>query len=121
MTEPLLTFSGAVHCRRSAEPLGLTLSGTAAGTPAEETLLAFSARAPGELPHELADVAVERGGLTPYRDGSGRRGGVIEAAAGHLPRAGATPFHAAIPPRPGPRGGRVLRGAAPRASARPAG
>ncbi len=81
MTEPLLTFSGAVHCRRSAEPLGLTLSGTAAGTPAEETLLAFSARAPGELPHELADVAVERLGLTHYRIASGTREWMIEAAA----------------------------------------
>src|SRR5258708_15475380 len=119
MTEPLLTFSGAVHCRRSAEPLGLTLSGTAAGTPAEETLLAFSARAPGELPHELADVAVERLGLTHYRIASGTREWVIEAAAGHPHPAVATPFYAAVSPPPVPPLGRVLWRAAPPPPPRP--
>jgi hypothetical protein len=108
MPEPLVRFHGAVSCRRPPGPLGLTLSGTAAGTPAERTVLVFSAAAPGEFPGELADARVERLDRNRYRIASGTREWVIEAAAVHVHREVATPFYAAIPPRPVPLSRRLL-------------
>jgi hypothetical protein len=108
MPERLLSFSGAVRCRRAAGVLGLTLTGAGAGSPAERTSLAFSAAAPEGFPGELIDPSVERLAGNRYRIASGAREWVIEAAAVHVHREVAAPFYEVIPPRPVPLARRML-------------
>jgi len=84
------------------------LSGVAAGAPAEQAVLAFSAPAPREFPDEIADAVIERTDPGRYRIASRTREWLIDAAAVHVHRAVATPFYAALPPRPVPPARRVL-------------
>jgi hypothetical protein len=102
MPEPLVTFRGAVRCRRAPGPLGLTLIGATPERPGETTALAFSAAAPAGFPDALEDAVVERLGANQYRIASPPREWVIAAAAVHLHREIAAQFYRAIPPRPVP-------------------
>jgi hypothetical protein len=108
MPERLATFCGVVHCRRGHTVPGLTLSGSTAETPEEPTALAFSARAPADLPATLQDAVVDHLGGAQYRIGAGQREWLIDAAAVHLHREIAVQFYRAIPPRPAPRTKRVF-------------
>ena len=99
MPEPVVSFRGAVRCRRASGPLGLTLIGGTPERPGETTALAFSAAAPAAFPDALDDVVVERLGANQYRICSPPREWVIAAAAVHLHREIAAQFYRAIPPR----------------------
>jgi len=103
MPEPVVTFRGAVSCRRTPGPLGLTLTGGTPERPGESTALAFSAAAPAGFPDALDNAVVERLGADRYRIASPPREWVIAATAVHLHREIAAQFYRAIPPRPVPR------------------
>jgi len=92
------SFKGTVSCRRTAAPLGLTLTGTSEQAP-ERLSLAFSGRAPEDLPQALIDASVERLDAGRYRIRSGAGEWTIEARAVHLHREIAGAFYAVIPPR----------------------
>ena len=98
MPETLLAFSGTVNCERGAGPLGLTLRG-AAGAAGEAHTLAFSGRAPADLPQTLVAPRVEVLGEGSYRILSGERVWPLAACAVHLSREVAVPFYRALPPR----------------------
>jgi hypothetical protein len=139
MPEPLTIFRGAVSATRSRHaPLGLTLTGSSAGSasePGEPTQLAFSGTAPATLPAELSDVTVSQpeggryrlsGALAAGESGArehnaGERGEwQLEARAAHLHHDVGAAFYRALPPRPVPWARRlgwelVLRLAASRA------
>jgi len=108
MPEPLVSFRGAVRCRRAPGPLGLTLIGATPERPGETTALAFSATAPDGFPEALEDAVVERLGANQYRIYSAPREWVIAATAVHLHREIAAQFYRAIPPRPVPPSRRWL-------------
>ena len=108
MPETLATFRGSVSCTRAALAPQLTLSGSTAESPGEETALGFSATAPPDCPATLQDVRVEHLGGTQYRISSGARAWLIESRAVHLHREVAGRFYRAIPPRPAPWRKRVF-------------
>ena len=94
-----IRFRGWVSCRRDGEgPLGLILVGRTMDRPDEVVHLAFSSRAPGDLPDALEDAIVERVGERRWRVASGGREWLLEGAA-HLHREIAGAFYRAIPPR----------------------
>lgn len=102
MPELLAAFRGPVSCTRAAGVPALTLSGTSAQAPGEETALAFSAATLPELPETLQDAVVEQLGGGRYRIVSAPREWLISASAAHLHRGVASEFYRAIPPRPVP-------------------
>jgi len=112
MPEPVVSFRGAVRCRRASGPLGLTLIGGTPERPGETTALAFSAAAPAGFPDALEDAVVEHLGANQYRIASPPREWVIAAAAVHLHREIAAQFYRAIPPRTVPAPKRWLSGVA---------
>jgi hypothetical protein len=105
----VVTFRGGVSCRRdSTGPLGLTLIGWTADHPDEKASLAFSGRAPDELPDVLEDPTVTQIDAARYRIVSAPREWVVEARSVHLHREVATSFYRAIPPRKVPWGRRLF-------------
>jgi hypothetical protein len=103
-----VTFRGGVSCRRDDGPLGLTLVGRTIDRPDELATLAFSARAPADLPEALEDVTVEQLDAGRYRLRSGGREWIVAAPAIHLHREVAAVFFRAITPRPVPWSKRVF-------------
>jgi hypothetical protein len=101
-------FRGAVHCRREAGPLGLTLSGRSADHPEELLTLGFAATAPAALPGDLEDAVVERNAAGRYRIASAAGEWLLDAGSVHLHREVADAFYRAIPPRPAPLLRRLL-------------
>ncbi len=109
MLKPLVAFHGPVAVQRqNAGALGLTLVGTAGEGPAEPTSLAFSGKAPGDLPLTLADPKVVAAGATRYLLESAAREWPLEAAATHLHHDVSTAFYRALPPRHVPLARRCL-------------
>ena len=97
-----IRFQGWTSCRRDGEgPLGLILVGSTVDYPDEVVHLAFSCRAPRDLPDALEDATVEPLGERRWRIASGASEWVLECAA-HLHREVAAAFYRAIPPRPVP-------------------
>jgi hypothetical protein len=117
MSEPLVSFRGTVTAVRAEHaPLGLTLTGTSAGSApqgGEPTQLAFSGAAPAALPAELRDVAVTRPDgsrftLSGAGSGGGRGEWQLEARAAHLHHDIGAVFYRALPPRPVPWSRRLM-------------
>jgi hypothetical protein len=105
----VVTFRGGVSCRRDTNgPLGLTLIGWTADRPDERASVAFSGRAPGNLPEVLEDPTVYRIDERRYRIASTSREWIVEAAAVHVHREIAASFYRAIPPRTAPWSKRLL-------------
>jgi hypothetical protein len=111
MPLPLASFRGTVTAVRAAHtPLGLTLSGTSAGSSGqagEPTQLAFSGVAPAALPAVLHELAVSQPDGSRYRlSGTGSAGEAgewqLEARAAHLHHDVGAAFYRALPPRPVP-------------------
>jgi hypothetical protein len=99
----IVTFRGGVSCRRDSNgPLGLTLIGWTADHPDERAVVAFSGRAPDNLPDVLEDPTIYRVDERRYRISSAPREWLVEATAVHLHREIATSFYRAIPPRTAP-------------------
>lgn len=117
MSKPLASFRGAVTASRAEHaPLGLTLTGTTAGSAAEAgepTELAFSGAAPA-LPALLRDVAVSRGAdgghyrLSAAGADGERDEWPLEARAAHLHHDVGGPFYRALPPRAVPWSRRLM-------------
>jgi len=102
MNERALRFAGWISCRRDGEgPLGLILVGRTQDPPEEFVQLAFSCKAPADLPEALEDAVVEKLGERQYRLTSGDRSWILNAAS-HLHRDVAGAFYRALPPRPVP-------------------
>src|SRR5215831_98311 len=102
-------FRDGVRCTRAPHgPLGLTLSGRAAGASGEPLQLDFAGAAPADLPERLEDAAVESGGPGEYRIVSGARSWALAARSVHLHQETGDAFYRAIPPRPAPLARRVL-------------
>jgi hypothetical protein len=123
MPEPLETFRGTVTAARAEHaPLGLTLTGTSAGSaaqPGEPTQLAFSGSAPAGLPAVLQDVSVSEPEGDRYRLSAGGAGAagvaggepgewLLEARAAHLHHDVGAAFYRALPPRPVPWSRRLM-------------
>jgi hypothetical protein len=102
MPETLASFRGSVRCERSSRAHTLTLSGTSAQSPGEETALILSAATPVECPDSLEDAVVEHLGGQQYRIRSVAGEWLLEAGAAHLHREIGGAFYRAIPPRPAP-------------------
>jgi hypothetical protein len=102
MPEALASFRGTVRCERSSRAHTLTLSGTSAQSPGEETALILSASTPVECPDTLDDAVVEHLEGPQYRIRSAAGEWLVEADAAHLHREIAGAFYRAIPPRPAP-------------------
>jgi hypothetical protein len=102
MPETLASFRGTVRCERSRRAHTLTLSGTSAQGPGEETALILSASTPVECPDSLEDAVVEHLGGQQYRIRSVAGEWLLEAGAAHLHREIGGAFYRAIPPRPAP-------------------
>jgi hypothetical protein len=101
---PLAAFRGPVSCRREPQgALGLTLAGRAADEPGDVLTVAFTGRAPAQLPDTLADPVIESDAPGEYRIHCGAGVWRIAAAAVHLHRDIAPRFYRALPPRPAPR------------------
>jgi len=107
MPETLLQLSGPVRCEVGGVPLGLTLHGSA-GSPAAAYAVAFSGRAPPQLPARLPEARLESLGAGEYRIVSGERSWCLQARALHVTRAVAEEFYRALPPRPTPLHRRLL-------------
>ena len=98
-----MTFRGGVSCRRDSNgPLGLTLIGWTVDHPDERAVVAFSGRAPDNLPDVLEDPTIYRVDERRYRLSSAPREWLVEATAVHVHREIATSFYRAIPPRIAP-------------------
>jgi hypothetical protein len=105
----IIRFRGWISCRRDGEgPLGLILVGRTVQHRREETVqLAFSCRAPVDLPDALEDARVEFLGDNRHRVVSGDRSWTLHGAA-HVHREVASAFYKALPPRPVPWQKRVF-------------
>ncbi len=99
----IIRFRGWISCRRDGEgPLGLVLVGRTTQHRREEAAqIAFSCRAPDDLPEALEDAQLEFLGGNRHRLTSGDRSWTLEGAA-HVHREVATAFYKALPPRPVP-------------------
>jgi hypothetical protein len=96
-----IQFAGQTDCRRDGcGPLGLILCGHTADRPHELVQLAFSGRAPEDLPRVLQDPLVEPLPGGDYRITSGADSWLIAAAATHLHRDVTREFYRALPARP---------------------
>jgi hypothetical protein len=94
-------FAGQTECRRDGcGPLGLILCGHTAERPHELVQLAFSGRAPQDLPRVLQDPLVEHLAGADYRITSGSDSWRIAAGAMHLHRDVTCEFYRAIAARP---------------------
>jgi hypothetical protein len=99
----IVTFRGGVSCRRDSNgPLGLTLIGWTVDHPDERAVVAFSGRAPDNLPDALEDPTIYRVDERRYRISSAPREWLVEAIAVHVHREIAASFYRAIPPRTAP-------------------
>ena len=99
----IVAFRGGVSCRRDSNgPLGLTLIGLTVDHPDERAVVAFSGRAPDNLPDVLEDPTIYRVDERRYRISSAPREWLVEATAVHVHREIATSFYRAIPPRTAP-------------------
>jgi hypothetical protein len=105
----IIRFRGWISCRRDGEgPLGLILVGRTTQHRREEAVqLAFSCRAPVDLPDALEDARVEFLGDNRHRLTSGDRSWTLQGAA-HVHREVAAAFYKALPPRPVPWKKRVF-------------
>jgi hypothetical protein len=109
MLKPLVAFHGPVAVQRqSAGALGLTLIGAAGEGTAEPTSLAFSGKAPEDLPEVLEDLNIARAGGTHYVLASASREWLMDAAAAHLHHDVSSAFYRALPPRRVPLARRCL-------------
>ncbi len=107
MSEAPVRFAGTVRCARGSGALRLTLSGAAAGAPAQPLTVAFAAAAPAGLPAVIEDVVVEQT-AHGFRITSGADAWTLEAPAAHVHRDVSAAFYRALPPRPVPFGKRVF-------------
>ena len=98
-----IRFRGWISCRRDGEgPLGLVLVGRTNQHKYEEALqVAFSCRAPDDLPEVLEDATVEFLAGNVHRLTSGDQSWTLQGPA-HVHREIAGAFYKALPPRPVP-------------------
>jgi hypothetical protein len=105
----VIHFRGWISCRRDGEgPLGLIIAGRALQNHHDEGVqLAFSCRAPVDMPEALEDAYVEFLGDNRYRVTSGDRSWTLQGPV-HVHREVAAAFYKALPPRPVPWQKRVF-------------
>jgi len=98
----VVSFRGAVSCRREPGVRRLLLVGWTADHPEEAVTLEFPGAAPAGLPEALEEVSVDRLAADRFRIAAAGREWIITAPGCHLHREVAAAFYRAIPPRPVP-------------------